>query len=134
MEDLKGKLAKEALVLSIVAGARIARIAKALAGLSMGLRVIGVGETETMTLVGKVATDCMPAIRSAVLAVLQRGGEFETTQVAEAIEYPLTTTRRTLEDLMLNGLVDRRPGGKGTRDHWRESELARMLRAEASPA
>ena len=77
----------------------------------------------------KVALDCIPALRRAILDTLSERPGLSTSEAAESIAYPTTTTRRTLEDLHAYGLVDRELRGAGNADRWTLSRLAYDLRA-----
>ena len=66
------------------------------------------------------------------LAVLRRVNEaspndVDTVDLSTKLGYPTTTTRRTLEDLAVYGLLGRSSGGKGHPDLWRLTPLAEGL-------
>jgi Helix-turn-helix domain len=95
------------------------RLVLTLAQLLAGLDVIGVERTMALDLVRSVAKASAPAVRMAVLDLLVRSPEpLTTTEVGQALRYPTTTARRTLEDLQAHGLVLRIAGGKGKADSW----------------
>jgi len=100
-----------------------ARFALVLLRLWNGLRAIGVDERGTHAIVAKAALDSMPQIRRQVLGVLVGGGVFSTAEVAEAIGYPSSTTRRACEDLVGHGVVVRAAGGQGKADLWSASDF-----------
>jgi hypothetical protein len=102
------------------------RLALVLGRLLEALLVLSVPRRHSWSIIAKVALDSMPAIRRAVLQHLV-DDPLPTTAVAvgEALGYPTTTARRTLEDLAAHGLVDRTSGGNGRADAWRLSDWAR---------
>ncbi len=107
------------------------RIAKQLAQLFRGLCSIGLERPAAWATVARVGLDCIPKLRRAVIRYLElKGGEAKTSVVAEAVEHPTQTTRRSLEDLAAHGVVIREAGGKGKEDLWSLSpDAARALRA-----
>jgi hypothetical protein len=103
-----------------------ARLALVLLRLLNGLQAIGVDEVTAWQLVTKCALDSMPALRRAVLEdLLRRPTLASTTEVAEAVSYPTTTTRRALEDLAAHGILERLPQGPGLADRWQPSTWTR---------
>jgi DNA-binding MarR family transcriptional regulator len=93
-----------------------------------GLDVIGVPRPDAWRVVSKVALDSIPAIRRTVLEYLYPAdGHVTTTEVAAALGYPTSTTRRALEDLAAHSLVKRtKPGGgEGTADLYKLTEWSR---------
>jgi hypothetical protein len=102
-----------------------ARLALVLLRLLNGLAAIGVDQAQSWRLATKCALDSMPALRRSVIEELMEGHPLlTTTQVAERIAYPTTTTRRALEDLTAHGIVQRFPQGRGEADLWQSSEWA----------
>jgi hypothetical protein len=88
-----------------------------------GLLAIGVAEQRAWELVTKTALDSMPAIRRGVLdCLIAADGARTTTEVALTVDYPTSTTRRTLEDLAAHGVLQRASLGKGKPDLWHLAE------------
>jgi hypothetical protein len=86
----------------------VGRLAHVLAGLLGGLRAIGVHDAIAWDVVLSCALDSIPAKRLGVLRVLAAADEGRSSpQVADALRYPTTTIRRTLEELAAHGLVAR---------------------------
>ena len=103
-----------------------ARLALVLLRLLNALQAIGVAEREAWRLVEKCALDSMPALRRTVLDDLLRvEAAASTSEVAERIAYPTTTTRRALEDLAAYGIVQRQTQGPGRPDVWQVSAWTR---------
>jgi hypothetical protein len=92
-----------------------ARLAKQLAQLARGLLAIGVEEDDALDLVRKVGWDCVPAVRTTVMAALARRGGLSATraELEEETDLPSSTVRRVEEDLGLLGLVDRTKDSSG---------------------
>jgi hypothetical protein len=107
------------------------RLAKVLEALLAGLDSLGVGRELAWRVVAKAALDCVPKLRRQAVAHLAAEGEAGTKEVALALDYPTSTTRRTLEDLTAHRIV-RRSGGKNE-DRWRLTEQAREWYAAAVP-
>jgi hypothetical protein len=103
-----------------------ARLARVLLRLFASLRVIGASEAAAWTLVRKCALDSMPAVRRTMLEdLMRRDGVATTSQVSEATLYPISTTRRSLEDLAAHRVVDRHSNGEGRADDWRVASWTR---------
>lgn len=103
-----------------------ARLVQALRRLYGGLLVIGVSSDEAWPIVVKVGLDCMPKLRRSVFIYLARHeGWNTTTSIAARVGYPTQTARRSLEDLMVHGLVLRQPGGSGIPDKWQLASTTR---------
>jgi hypothetical protein len=95
------------------------RLVLTLAQLLAGLDVLGVERSAALDLVRSVAKASAPAVRVSLLELLVRSdGPLTTTVVGQALRYPTSTARRTLEDLQAHGLVLRESGGKGKADAW----------------
>jgi IclR helix-turn-helix domain len=95
------------------------RLVLTLAQLLAGLDVLGVERATALDLVRSVARASAPAVRVSMLDLLARSDEpLTTTAAGQALRYPTSTTRRTLEDLQAHGLVLRVAGGKGKADSW----------------
>jgi hypothetical protein len=108
------------------------RLACALRCLFQGLEIIGVGNEECWKLVRQVALDCIPDVRRKALECLaQQTVPLETTAIADAINYPTTTTRRVLEDLTGHRLVHRFAEEKGSSHKWGISSLSNELLTRA---
>jgi hypothetical protein len=90
-----------------------------------GLDALGSDRARAHEIVTKVALDSIPAIRYSCLRALEPFDELDTNQVATAVRYPATTTRRTLEDLTAHGLVECERQGDGKAHEWRLSTFAR---------
>jgi DNA-binding transcriptional ArsR family regulator len=102
------------------------RLALVLRRILDGLAVIGADEATAWGIVTKVALDSMESTRRAALEYLLAKPEPRAvTVVAEALGYPTSTTRRTLEDLAAHGLVTRESRGQGKADYWRSSAWLR---------
>src|SRR5262249_57824873 len=87
-------------------------------------------------LVRATALDCIPEVRRQALTLLAaQAGPLETPAIADALAYPTTTARRTLEDLTGHQLVQRFAGTNGNAHSWQISSLARELlwRAQTPP-
>ncbi len=111
-----------------------ARLALVLLRLHNALLAIGVDEAETWLLLTKCALDSMPAIRRAVLEHLAARDEPATTaKVAEALDYPTTTTTRALQDLTAHGIVHRESQGPGKPDLWNLTTWTRNRWPGSSP-
>lgn len=110
-----------------------ARLVQALRRLYGGLIMIGVSRDTAWPLVAKVGLDCMPKLRRSVFVYLSRHpGWSTTTAIATDVGYPTQTARRSLEDLMVHGLVLREPGPKGKPDNWQLAPMAREWLTDAS--
>jgi DNA-binding MarR family transcriptional regulator len=94
------------------------RLVIVLARLLDGLDAIGCEREQAFATVVKTALDSIPALRLAVLRTLNQAGCIDTTEVADAVQHPPTTTRRTLEDLTAHGLVTRERQGDGKAHRW----------------
>jgi hypothetical protein len=90
-----------------------------------GLDALGSDRGRAHEIVKKVALDSIPAIRYACLRALEPFDELDTNEVATAVRYPATTTRRTLEDLVAHDLVECERQGEGKAHEWRLSTFAR---------
>jgi hypothetical protein len=91
------------------------RLAKQLASLWSGLRLIGYTEEEASAMVVRLAGDSIPPIRRVCLEYLQRAGRSKTTTLAQDLGLPSSTATRALEDLALLGVVSR--DKEGTADN-----------------
>jgi hypothetical protein len=102
-----------------------ARLAFVLLRLLNGLRSIGVGEHEAWRIVSKAALDSMTAIRRQVMEALIVRPKVSLADVAALVGYPLTTTRRALEDLTYIHILDREAAAGARPDNWAVSDWAR---------
>jgi DeoR-like helix-turn-helix domain len=103
------------------------RLVRILVRLFTGMMAVGISRDRAWHALVKVALDCMPALRRAVLEqLLHAEGPLETTTLAAQLGYPTQTTRRSLEDLAAHHVVTRHPAGKGKADRWALSEWARQ--------
>ncbi len=109
------------------------RLALALLRLLQGARAIGAGDDLAWRVVVKVAIDCVPPIRAAILRLL-RSGEEATTQIALTLDLPLSTVRRAAEDLTAHRLLTRtkKNGKEGASDIWALSNWT-QVRIKAIP-
>lgn len=83
-----------------------ARLAVELGGLRCGMLALGVDAATVSRIVRKVARDGIPDIRRRVLDWLAIQTDFKTTREARlSLSLPMTTVRRTLEDLEAQRLV-----------------------------
>jgi hypothetical protein len=95
------------------------RLTVVLERLLAGLDVIGTDRADAWRVVTSAALDSIPALRRSVLDLLAtRDDEAETSTIAEALGYPTSTARRTLEDLTAHELVRRVKHGEGKADTW----------------
>jgi hypothetical protein len=99
------------------------RIIIALDRLRAGLLAIGLEPAEAWPLVEKVGLDCLPAVRSHLVALLRQEESLTPGKVSIESGYPPTTTERHLEDLQAHGVVSRVSGKWGLTD-WAKSKLA----------
>lgn len=83
-----------------------------------GLDAIGADRSEAFAVVTKAALDSIPALRLAALQTLRETGSADTNVIAEHVQHPATTTRRTLEDLTAHGLVNCERQGEGKAHLW----------------
>jgi hypothetical protein len=103
------------------------RLARILVQLFTGMVALGVSRDQAWDTLVKVALDCMPALRRAVLQQLFQAEGMQTTKtVATQLGYPTPTTRRCLEDLAAHHVVERHPNGGSNGDDWALSDWARQ--------
>jgi len=103
------------------------RLARILVQLLTGMMAIGISREQAWHTLIKVALDCMPALRRAVVEqLLYAEGPLETATLAAQVGYPNQTTRRSLEDLAAHDVVTRHPGGQGKANRWALSDRARQ--------
>jgi hypothetical protein len=103
------------------------RLARIMVQLFTGMTAIGLSREQAWRTLIKVALDCMPALRRAVVEqLLHAEGTLETTMLATQLGYPTQTTRRSLEDLAAHHVVVRQPNGQGKADHWALTDWARQ--------
>jgi hypothetical protein len=100
------------------------RLAKVLARMLAGLDSIGVERGLAWRVVLKAGLDCVPKLRLQVVALLAEHDELTTPKIAEALDYPTSTTKRTLEDLTAHKVARRTSRGEGSADTWRLAEQA----------
>jgi hypothetical protein len=104
------------------------RFAKVLLALARGIALAydhdAVGDTE-LRLVMRVALDCLPKVRHAVVSALvehgidaDEDGLPTTSRIAGATQFSTITIRRALEDLQALGLVIVHKSGPGSADRW----------------
>ena len=97
--------------------------------------LLGLDRAGAWEVVRRVGMDSVPKLRRAVLdhlATCQVAAT--TTDVAEAVEHPRQTTRRSLEDLAAHQVVIRTPGGPGKADRWALSTQTRHWLDATVPA
>lgn len=75
-------------------------------------------DSADLELIAAIAQDSIPRNRLRVLLDLRAYGESETTQVAERLDLPTSTTRRLLEDVTALGMAQRMKQGPGQSDLW----------------
>jgi hypothetical protein len=98
-----------------------ARFGKALERVLSGLDCLGVRRSQARKVVRAIAFDSVPPNRLSVYRYLKslKGRLADTTTIAEAARLPTTTARRVLEELVVYGLAERDPQGRGKADLWR---------------
>jgi len=102
------------------------RIARTLAQLVGGMTVAGVSADERRRLARKVGFDCIPALRRRALETLATSVEPKSTNnIAEALDHPVATVRRSLEDLAAHHVLVRSPNGPGKTHFWELSNWTR---------
>jgi hypothetical protein len=107
------------------------RFAKVLYSLASGIAVAQdtdeVGDRE-LTLVLRVALDCLPVIRRRVIAALvagtitDDGTVLSTTKISGATQFSTASIRRALEDLQALEVVRGHKAGQGKADEWELDE------------
>lgn len=100
------------------------RLISALRQMLGGLEAIGCDTSTAWAVVGRIAVDCMPAIRTALVRVLLAAdAPMRTSEVAAAVGMVTKTAHRHLEDLALLGLADRSKtsGADNAPDLWTPS-------------
>ena len=84
------------------------RIVLQLRRLYGGLDALGVPEAQRWELLRRIARDCVPAVRTALIAALVAvEGPVLTTRLASSVGMVVKTARRHLEDLALLRIIDR---------------------------
>jgi hypothetical protein len=102
------------------------RIVKGLTQLWRAAGCLGLEPASAWEMVLWVGLDSIPKLRRSVLDFLERRATpASTTEIAEAVEHPTQTTRRTLEDLTAHRVTVRHPGGEGHADRWALSKRTR---------
>jgi hypothetical protein len=100
-----------------------ARLAQTLRRLYAGMLAIGLDRATAWPLVAKTGLDCIPKLRRSVFDALLATPDWrDTTTIAASTKHPTVTARRSLEDLSVHGVVDRRPGGREKPDIWQLSD------------
>lgn len=108
------------------------RLIIVLANILKGLNAIGVDRPRAWDIVAQVALDSMPRLRHDVLlALYDDQDQLATSNLAETVRHPTTTTRRTLEDLTAHYVVERHSQGPGKSSLWSMSEWARKALSQA---
>lgn len=92
------------------------RIAKQLGQLWRACGMLGLDEYQSWEAVRRAGLDSIPKLRRAVITYLGRMGGVPqpTTAVAQAVDHPSRTTRRSLEDLAAHQMVERTDDSYGT--------------------
>lgn len=102
------------------------RLARCLAQLLGGMKVVGIEPDERRRLLRQVGFDSMPALRRRALDFLaSQAGPVATTDVAIAAGHPTQTMRRALEDLTCHSLLQRTAAGSGKADLWELTDWTR---------
>jgi hypothetical protein len=98
-----------------------ARFGKALERVLAGLDCLGVKRSRARKVIRAIAFDSVPPNRLSVYRYLKelKGKLVDTTTVAKVVKSPTTTARRALEELVVYGLAERDPQGRGNPDLWR---------------
>lgn len=97
------------------------RLSEQLMAVSSGLMVINGGDltADDEYLLYKIALDSISSNRKMVMQKISEYDEVETKGLAVALQYPTTTVRRWLEDLVALGICERaKREGSGTIDYW----------------
>jgi hypothetical protein len=98
-----------------------ARFGKALERVLSGLDCLGVKRSKARKVIRTIAFDSVPPNRLSVYRHLKslKGRLADTTAIAKAVKLPTITARRALEELVVYGLAERDPQGRGKADRWR---------------
>jgi hypothetical protein len=108
-----------------------ARLASQLARLRAGLLAIGTSETEAWRVVTHAARSSAPKLRRRIVDhLLERGVPDTTSGIATSIDYPTTTTRRALEELVAHQVARRRKVDQS--DEWTLAEWVNQAAETAS--
>lgn len=83
------------------------RLVGALGVLLAGVEAVGADTTTAWRIVNKCAWDCVPDMRRTMLHHLHANPSASIAHVTSATGIPRTTAERTLDDLVLIGLIDR---------------------------
>ena len=95
------------------------RLIKMLTQLWRAAGLLGLERRLAWEMVLRVGLDSIPKLRRSVLDYLEAQPVLtSTTQIADAVEHPATTTRRALEDLTAHRVTLRHVGGPGKADRW----------------
>lgn len=90
-------------------------------------------DDQNYELIFKVGMDSIPQLRRLIISMMRFDEEYETSKVSNAVGYPMTSTRRALEELQALALVKRRRDGHGCTDWWSHTDHAIELLSEAIP-
>jgi hypothetical protein len=101
------------------------RIAIVMERLAAGLLHIGVDEGECWRLIKKVAFDCIPVRRRALLELLVGAGPGGSSVDDLCHHYSPTTTRRDLKDLEAHEVILRTQAAGGRAETWQVSQWTR---------
>jgi hypothetical protein len=98
-----------------------ARFGKALERVLAGLDCLGVKRSKARKVIRSIAFDSVPPNRLSVYRYLKslKGRLANSRAIARAVKLPTTTARRALEELVVYGLAERDPQGRGKADQWR---------------
>jgi hypothetical protein len=98
-----------------------ARLVLSLERLFAGLIIVGVSRDTAMQVVTRVAMDSTPRFRLKAFEALTE--QWQTTrQLATAIDLPRSTARRALEDLVAQGLAQRKEKDDAGADEWKRAK------------
>ena len=102
------------------------RLALGLLRLLQGCRAVGADSATAWRVVAKVALDCIPPIRMAVLSAVAPE-PLTTSALALRLDYPVNTVRRAAEDLTAHGVLYRskETEKQNSADIWAHSEWTR---------
>jgi len=110
------------------------RIVKMLTQLWRAAGLLGLAKADAWAMVRRIGLDSIPKLRREVLDHLAKTtGSATTTQIAEAVEHPVQTTRRALEDLAAHRALTRLAGGQGKADRWQLHPEARAWLDQTVP-
>jgi DNA-binding transcriptional ArsR family regulator len=98
------------------------RLSVVLGQLLRSLRYIGVDEPDCWSVVRKVALDSIPGTRRLTLLALL-SGRSGVSDIADHVRVSQTTVRRSLEELQIHNMVDRKDVGLWSVSDWAKDRL-----------